>query len=101
MIIRRTTENTLISKYQADLACCCLPDMICVIFCPPEIFLTFFFGNAASIVRESKAFCLKSNKLFFCYFIRYLNLLVKARELAALGENSVSNEKSITVVNGY
>lgn len=54
MIIGGTTENTLISK--ADLVCCCLPDIIRVIFHPPEILLRFFFNSTAYIVRESKEF---------------------------------------------
>lgn len=68
------------------------------VFCPPEIFLFFFF--LFYVVRESKAFFLKHKKLFLCYFISYLKLLVKAGELAVLCENSVSNEKFITVVTG-
>lgn len=52
------------------------------------------------MVRKSKAFCLKHKKLLLCYFICYFKLLVKARELAALCANSISNQKSITVVTG-
>lgn len=61
-----------------------------------KLFSDFYLNNAAVIVSESTAFCLKSNKLIPSYFIYYLNLLVKAKELAALGGNS-----KITVVNSY
>lgn len=62
-----------------------------------KLFSDFYLNNAAVIVSESTAFCLKSKKLIPSYFIYYLNLLVKAKELAVLGGNS----KTITVVNGY
>lgn len=66
-----------------------------------ELFSDFYLYNAAVTVSESAAFCLKSKKLIPCYFVYYCNLLLMASELSALCGNSMPNEKTITVVNGY